>query len=111
MRFSDIIEVYRANVIADDYGSHRNWNNPRRIISTTGVVIPQWSSEPHGKNDDFDRELSEISVDIYLKPVDVKSSDRVKVNGTLYEVYGSPITWKGRTASYMRIRARRIANE
>jgi hypothetical protein len=106
MRFSDIIEVYRATVVNDEYGSHRNWKTPRRIISTTGVVIPQWSSEPG----DIDRELSEISVDIYLKPVDVKASDRVKVNGTFYEVYGSPITWKGRTAQYMRIRARRVTN-
>lgn len=107
MRFNDIIEVYRANITTDDYGVHRNWVNPRRIISTTGVIIPQWSNEASS----VDRELSEISVDIYLKPVDVKASDRVKVNGTFYEVYGVPISWRGRTASYMRIRARRIANE
>lgn len=106
MRFNDIIEVYRATVVNDAYGSHRNWNAPRRIISTTGVVIPQWSNEPG----DVDREMTEISVDIYLKPVDVQASDRVKVNGVFYEVYGHPITWKGRTAEYMRIRARRIAN-
>lgn len=107
MRFSDIIEVYRAKVTNDDYGSHRNWVTPQRIISTTGVVIPQWSSEPS----DIDRELSEISVDVYLRPVDVKASDRVKVNGVWYQVYGTPIVWKGRTASYMRIRARRVTNE
>lgn len=107
MRFSDIIEVYRATVVADDYGSHRNWTNPRRIISTTGVVIPQWSSEP----DDINREVSEISVDVYLKPVDVRASDRVKVNGVWYEVYGTPIIWKGRTAKYMRIRSRRVASD
>lgn len=106
MRFSDIIEVYRANVVSDSYGSHRNWVNPRRIISTTGVVIPQWSSEPK----DVDREAAKISVDIYLRPVDVKASDRVKVNGIFYEVYGEPITWKGSTKSYMRIRARRVAS-
>lgn len=106
MRFNDIIDVYRATVITDDYGTRRNWSTPKRTISTTGVVIPQWSNEP----DDVSRELSEISVDIYLKPVDVKASDRVKVNGVFYEVYGTPITWKGRTAQYMRIRARRVTN-
>lgn len=106
MRFSDIVEVYRATAIEDGYGTHRNWDSPKRTISTTGVVIPQWSNEP----DDVTRELSEISVDIYLKPVDVKATDRVKVNGTWYEVYGTPITWKGRTAQYMRIRARRVTS-
>src|SRR5690606_2528003 len=102
MRFNDIIEVYRADVIDDDYGSHRNWDNPRRIISSTAAIaMPSWSKEPF----DIDRELSEISVNIYLRPVDVRPSDRVRVNGTWYEVYGQPITWKGRTATYMRIRA------
>lgn len=106
MRFNDIVEVYRATPVTDVYGTHRNWDNPRRIISTTGVVIPQWSREPK----DVDRELSEISVDIYLKPVDVKAYDRVRVNGVYYEVYGVPIVWAGRTAQYMRIRARRVTN-
>jgi len=111
MRFNDIIEVYRATVVTDEYGSHRDWVNPRRIISTTGVVIPQWSNEPDDVNRDINKEISLISVDIYLKPVDVKATDRVRVNSTWYEVYGTPITWKGRTASYMRIRARRVTNE
>lgn len=106
LRFNDIAEVYRANTVTTDYGIRRDWDSPRRIVSSPAIVLPMWSSEVS----DPDREVSEISIHIYLKPVDVKASDRVKTGGVWYEVYGTPITWTGRTASYMRITARRVTN-
>lgn len=107
LRFNDIIDVYRGTLVPSDYGQRRDWETPRRIISSPGIVLPVWS----GEKDDIDRELSEISVHIYLKPTDIKASDRVRVNGgDWYEVYAQPIVWKGRTASYMRITARRVTN-
>lgn len=105
MQFNDLIDIYRASLVADDWGSHRNWDSPRRIVSgAAAVVLPVRSEEV----DDPDRELTEVTVNIYLRPVDVKASDRLKVNGVWYEVKGEPVTWVGRTASYMRINARRL---
>lgn len=106
MRFNDVVEVYRATLVTTDYGTRRDWTNPRRTISSPAIVLPMWSTE----DKDIDRELSEISIHVYLKPVDVKASDRVKVNGEWFEVYGTPITWKGRSAAYMRITARKVTN-
>lgn len=104
MVFNDLVDIYRATMIQDSYGSHRNWTTPRRIISSPAIVLPVGSRESKDPN----RELSEITVNIYLRPVDVRASDRVKVNGVWFEVTGEPIQWNGRTASYMRITARRV---
>lgn len=92
-------------MVQDEYGSHRNWNSPRRIVSSPAIVLPVASKE----SKDPDRELTEVTVSIYLRPVDVNANDRLKANGQWFEVKGEPIVWKGRTASYMRITARRVA--
>lgn len=104
LQFNDIVEIYRATMVADEYGSHRNWASPKRIVSTTAVVLPVKSTE----SNDPDRELTEVTVSIYLRPVDVNAHDRLKVNGQWFEVLGEPVTWAGRTASYMRITGKRV---
>jgi hypothetical protein len=105
MQFNDIVDGYRAKLVEDEYGTHRNWAAPSRIFSANAVVLPTKSTE----SDNPDRELTEVTVSIYLKPVSITAHDRLKVNGVWYEVRGEPVTWKGRTASYMRINARRIS--
>lgn len=124
MRFNDVIEIYRAPVLDTGYGTRRDWNNPILILSSPASVLPKWSNE----NSDVSRELSEIQVNIYCKPVDVTASDRVRVVSTAkpffgapffstpvnaspprwFEVFSTPIVWSGRTASYMRITARQV---
>jgi hypothetical protein len=116
MQFRDTVEIYRATPIVGDYGSHRDWENPELIASSRCIIIqassnenttlPLFSAERH----DIDRELSFTNINIYLRPVDCKSSDRVLANGVMYEVFGEPVTWRGQTATYMRITARRVAN-
>jgi len=111
MVFNDIIDIYRASFVEDGFGKHRDWSSPKRIVSAPAIVLPVARAAfiDRSESRDPDRELSEVSIHIYLRPVDVRHTDRVQVNsGDMYEVFGNPITWKGRTASYMRITAKRV---
>ncbi|MEU1881887.1 head-tail adaptor protein [Streptosporangium sp. NPDC020072] len=104
MQFNDVVDVFRAELVTDAFGSHRSWDSPRRIASVPAIVLPSSSTEAN----DPDREAYEVTVNVYVRPADVKHTDRVRISGAWYEVQGPPITWRGRTASYMRITARRI---
>lgn len=111
MVFNDIVDIYRASFVEDGFGKHRDWGASKRIVSSPAIVLPvaKAAFTDRSESRDPDRELAEINIHIYLRPVDVKHSDRVRVNsGDMYEVFGVPITWKGRTASYMRITAKRV---
>lgn len=105
MIFNEIVDVFRAEWVTDAYGHRRDWAGARRVASVPAVVLPVSSSEEH-----MDRETVTTRIHIYIRPVDVKASDRVRVNNLTYEVRGNPITWKGRTASYMRITAEAVAD-
>ncbi|GAA2665229.1 phage head completion protein [Nonomuraea recticatena] len=103
MVFSDTVTVYRAPVVDDAYGSSRDWEHASELGTFPAIVLPATSTEA----DDPDRETTTLTVSVYLRPTDVQATDRLTYEGRWFEVVGEPITWKGRTASYMRVRARR----
>lgn len=108
MRFNKLVEIWRAPLIEDAYGSKRDWPNAVRVASVPGSVQPYQDSEQA-----IDRETTKTLQRVYLRPLgmDIESTDRVLVDGLWYEVDGVPRDWSEfrQKTRHLRLIIRRVA--
>ncbi|MFF3416825.1 hypothetical protein ACFYW9_19310 [Streptomyces sp. NPDC002698] len=92
MLFNDRIEVRRARLVADDYGKHRDWDDPLIVWSGFGAGVPRGGpSSP----DAASRETSTSKATVYLPgDVAVDSADKVLFQDQLWQLEGRAWKWK-----------------
>jgi hypothetical protein len=104
--FTDTIAVYRAPLIADEYGSHRDWDNATVVFSGLGAALPYRRTYTP---DRAVRETSRLRITVYLQghPV-IDSADRLLVRGEWFLVDGEAWTWTLGTRSFVELDATRV---
>jgi hypothetical protein len=109
MIYNRLIEIWRAPLVEDSYGRHRDWDNAARIASVPASFQPyrplMWSHE-----DPLDRDTTNSRYKLYTRIVmDVEPTDRVLVDGEWWEIDGDPGIWDlPLNAANMKLNLRRI---
>lgn len=99
----DTITVLRAPIIADDHG-----NDKRDWAHASSTIIDGCDAQPQGSQETLVNEDQTLIAYLVLAPPgsDVRSTDRVELNGRTFEVYGVPGVWTSRSGrlDYVEIR-------
>ncbi|MEU1176553.1 head-tail adaptor protein [Streptomyces sp. NPDC005820] len=103
--FTDFVEVYRAEIVADAYTKKRDWDAAVKVWAGSASVQPASTTEA----DSQERETTDIHITVFLPPTaDVDSTDRLVVDGITYEVRSEPRIWRQGSLAHIYLRARRV---
>ncbi|MFC9231352.1 head-tail adaptor protein [Streptomyces decoyicus] len=103
--FTDFVEVYRAEIVADAYTKKRGWDNAVKVWAGWGSVQPAATTEAETS----ERETTDIRISVFLPPAaNVDSTDRLVVDGIKYEVRSEPRVWRQGSLAHIYLRARRV---
>jgi hypothetical protein len=93
--FQDTVSVVRAGVRTDRYGDEsEDWDSPTVTEITDCKVTPvAGGPEDQGVLDDRDA-LTKRWALAAPPGTDIRSTDRIRWNGTDYAVEGDPLVWK-----------------
>ncbi|MFJ9006996.1 hypothetical protein [Streptomyces canus] len=104
--FNDCIEVRRAQLVTDDYGKHRDWDNQTVVWSGMGAGVPYrraWKAE------ESTRETALNRATLYLPGnVAVDSSDRILFQGNTWHPEGEAWKWKLGSRQYTMIQVKLV---
>jgi hypothetical protein len=90
--FNDHIDIHRAPLVTDDYGKHRDWDNPVVVWSGLGAGVPYRRA---WKTDAASRETSLNRATLYLPgDVEVDSADRILFQRNTWYSEGEAWKWK-----------------
>lgn len=92
MIYNKVVEVWRAPVIEDPYGKHRDWANAVRVAALPASVQPP-SPKLTSEELLLDRETTIGRLRVFIRRTDVESTDRLLVDGDWWEVHGDPGDW------------------
>ncbi|AEW94040.1 MULTISPECIES: hypothetical protein [Streptomycetaceae] len=104
--FNDHIAVWRAPLISDPYGQHRDWSKAALVWSGLGAALPYrrtYRPEPT-------RETSRSRITVYLPgAVPYDAADRLLINGLWWVSDGESWSWKLGARRYTQIDAKRVS--
>ncbi|MEV3860716.1 hypothetical protein AB0J38_41205 [Streptomyces sp. NPDC050095] len=104
--FNDLIEVHRALLVLDDYGSHRDWENPTVVWSGLGAAVPYARV---AKADNPNRETSTSRITCYLPgDITVDSADRLLFQGRFWALEGQAWKWRLGSRRYTMLAAKEV---
>lgn len=86
MQYNRIVELWRAPLIEDAYGTKRDWANAVRVVSKPASFQPVYVTEA-----DVDRETTYSIWNVYMWPVDAEATDRALIDDEWYEMDGEPM--------------------
>lgn len=93
MIYNKLVEIWRAPLIKDSYGKHRDWDNAERVASFPASFQPyralQWTSEDNNNRDTVVTRYKLITKTI----MEVEPTDRVFVDNEWWEIDGDPGVW------------------
>lgn len=106
--FNDAVNVLRAPLSADAYGSHRDWDQAVTVWAGTGALLLY--RRPFEARS-AERETTRTRATLYLVgSVPLDSADRLLVNGVQWEADGAPWPWRlGASRRYTQIDVKRVA--
>ncbi|MFI0553419.1 hypothetical protein [Streptomyces scabiei] len=99
--FNDRITVYRAPLVADDYGKHRDWANQTVVWSGMGAGVPYrraWKADAASRETALNRATCYLPGD-----VQIDSSDRISFQGNTWAPEGAAWKWKLGSRQYTMI--------
>ncbi|WP_435270923.1 hypothetical protein [Streptomyces sp. 1222.5] len=104
--FNDHITVYRAQLVTDDYGKHRDWDNQVTVWTGLGAGVPYRRA---WKADEASRETALNRATLYLPgDVDVDSADRIEFQGNTWHPEGEAWKWSLGSRRYTMLNVRMV---
>jgi hypothetical protein len=103
---NDPVEVWRAPLIKDAYGQHRDWDQAVKVWGGIGAALPYRRSY---KPDAAVRETSRTRITVYLPGhIDFDSADRLLIRGEWWEADGEAWPWRLGARQFSEIDAKRV---
>lgn len=110
MIYNAIVEFWRASLVETSTGRKWDWDNPVRIASVPGSFQPVLPIRSGSVELIEDRDTTITQARVYIKPIEIESTDKVLINGLWWEVDGEASVWSvpQLRQSHVRVIVRRV---